>query len=105
MEFESGLVNSIHHLAQFFADLEKGQPLRRDLYTAPCLRVSPLVRVVISYNKAPETPDFDPSSILQCICETFENEIDNIRGLLLREIFLLGQRLDQTRFIHGNPLK
>jgi len=105
MKCESGLVKRIHHLAQFLANLEKGQPLWRDIDTAPRLRVSSPVSGVISYDKAPEAPDFDSPALLQFICETLENEIDNVCRLLFREIFLLGQRLDQTRLIHLNPLK
>jgi hypothetical protein len=61
------LLLPVDPLFELLADLEKGEPLGRNLDALPGLGVSTRIGVVFSHDEASEPPDFDPAVFAELI--------------------------------------
>jgi hypothetical protein len=58
------------------------------------LGVSPFTGIASSYAEAAKTAQLDLIAIAQRFCNAIEEDIDNDLGLLLREVYLVGNIID-----------
>ena len=94
----------IHHLFQFFPDLEEWEFLWRDIHDLPSLWISAFVAPVISHHKASKSSDLNSLPLLQTFLHPVEEGIHNDLGDLLCHIRLLGDLCNKFSLIHSSSL-
>src|SRR5947209_13384211 len=77
---------AVDEILKFFAGLEKGDALRRNLYLGARLRIPPHTAATLASAEAAKATDLDFVPSLQCLDDGIEDGLDNRFGFFAGQL-------------------